>query len=207
MKVRPGPLTIAAGLALTGGCGSFKQKSKEVKHEVTTRSELVGKWTSEGCVASSTFPGKFARLAYDFAATTGFTYVVDIFNDQNCSAQDESLKVTGDEGFPSSFREGANDINFTVHSATVTPKAEAVAKWMNDASFCGFTDWQSGYEKSVVGANCQQFTMKDGQTFKELFEIRGDTLYFGQPQLLRASEEDASRATSVDLGTAFKQQK
>ena len=195
-------VTLALGSAALTACGAFGTKAKEVKHETVTRSELVGKWKA-ACVPSRLYQGLYTKMSYDFAVATGYTFNEQIFDDNACAKLNRTLKLTGDYSFPQSFQPGSNPIDFKVNEAALTAERDDVAKQLVDSKYCGKTDWQKGFAKSVLKADCPDMQQLDkGKTISEIFEIRDGKLYLNQP-FLAAAPLQGHPSNSLDLGIPF----
>lgn len=205
-QTRPRELlsTLGAATALSlliTGCG-LQSKSEDVQEEAKARTNIVGNWTAS-CRESPLMQGRHEQLRYDMGPTNGYTFTSQIYADAGCTAKDYMIDVRGQFEFPEEIRPGANPIDFKVDDVVILPETQAAAQSANDQSLCGFTDWQAGFEKSALGADCGFMNVADGTTLHGLWEIRDNKLYLASPQLLQAANTAEERATSLDLSVAF----
>lgn len=194
-------IAIVTGTALSA-CGSFEKAKKNVREETETRTDLQGKWVAD-CRPSSLIAGRFSIEQYEFSPTNTYNYRTDIYSDAGCTALETTYEDEGTYALPGTAKEGTQPINFTVTDVIVTPRTDTIANQYNSQEYCGFTDWQAGYGKSMMGHECDGFPIKDETTVHNVFDVRDNTFFLGEAELFLAPMDEAQRPTSVNLDAPF----
>ncbi len=77
---------------------------------------------------------------------------------------------------------GAYALDLVYEESTQTPLTTSMASRYNQAAHCGFTTWQAGQPKSVLGRLCGSARVPNvGDGYFQIIWVDGDVLQVGQP--------------------------
>lgn len=194
-------IAIMAGTALSA-CGTFKKAEKKVHEETKTRRDLGGKWVAD-CRPTSLIQGRYAIEQYEFTPANTYKYRTDVYSDADCKTLETTYDDQGTYTLPGEAKEGSQNIDLKMTDITVTPRSDEIAKQYNAQKYCGFTDWQNGFGKAMMGNECEGFPIKDETTVHNVFDVRDDKFYLGETELFLGTSDEAQRPKSVNLDAPF----
>ena len=131
----------------------------------TTTTALEGTWLSS-CYSS----GSYYNLATLTVSGTGMVYKKEMHNDSNCSTDNNtqewtysSLTIGDTATYESGTKTGAW-FTMIFSGATETPNSSYDVTWVNDNSYCGYSDWELNVAKDITGKTCVGTTIISANT-------------------------------------------
>ncbi len=198
-------LLIVAVAALTATSCGIGEKTKRASRDVTDKWELSGAYANRchaPTLVAEILKDNFAKETYDFNLTGSFTQVYEQHEDAACSqlrltrTLSGTYEIVGDadaEKLPETKL-----VNLTIDKATLTPGSDASASDLNEAEYCGITDWKSGAERDVTDKDCGGLTIRKGEVVFDIYKVKDDTLYMGKTSLLSRGTSGANRPEELD---------
>lgn len=160
--------------------------------------DLNGQWTT-GCVQG--YMGYTETiLQYTELALVG-TYTE--YSDAACAEAYHVSKWTGTATVGEQLASGPWKLDLAFSSFTSTALTADNAATNNSFVYCGFTDWEAGVEKDVLGADCYGFSIPEGGKSLDIYQVDGDTLLFGTNASIGTDLTEADRPTSLDESRVF----
>lgn len=205
MKTRAHQTLILCGLMAASACGMMPTKEKG-KKAAETDLGLAGEWQND-CEKKDWLGVTHQREVHKYSATGDFERATKVFSDNECNAAIADLVEGGTFSSLGKSKDVANatDINYTITSATVTPKTENAVKIFNTASYCGKTDWAINASKDVLGLKCLDKTHAKGEVIFDIYRVDmdGKRLTTGKPSLFLSKEDAASRPAALNEQNTF----
>ena len=140
-------------------------KKSDTSSTTTTTTELEGTWLSS-CHSS----GMYYNLNTLTVTGTGVVFKKEMHNDSNCSTDNNSQEWTfsslsiGDAvTYESGTKTGAY-FSMILSGATETPNSSYDVTWVNDNSYCGYSDWELNVAKDITGKTCDGATNMSANT-------------------------------------------
>jgi hypothetical protein len=112
---------------------------------------------------------------------TGVVVTADVYRELDCKAPNYTMTVTADYKLGADAG-GLTPIDYTLHTIKITYKDAFDIADINDAAFCGFSDWAVGVAKDVSGKVCfddDPALPKDGDKLFDVAQLDAGKLYFG----------------------------
>jgi hypothetical protein len=192
---------LAATLAACGGSTGSKGDAGRKIDEIDT--SLTGNWLSN-CVQKGPLgiiPIASERELMQFGVAQGdITKTIHRFDDTACNnaLYDQDIVGTYSLVGDSTTAAGAQNVNINIHSTTIKPATEAAAGKLNEAKFCGATDWANGVAKDVTGADCGGKKFSQGDVVFDLVKRDHDTLFLGKASFFNDGTSAGERPTALD---------
>lgn len=183
----------AMTLALTG-CGS-KDKDDEIKPELT------GRWLS-ACEPRGPF-GVVALIGekqeMDFSIVQGdVTRTFYRYSDTDCVTGLYRQDVVSTYAVVGEAKEGAKNLNLTVHKVTVTPTGTSGAAALNEEKYCDRTDWQADTAITVTGSACNSKTFSEGHVIFDIYKKEDANLFVGKDSFFIDGTSEDLRPETLD---------
>jgi hypothetical protein len=171
---------IAVLAALATGCGGFDTKDKGKKGSENDAA-LTGTWET-GCLAADALELAHKQSTLIFSAVGDFDRISVLHANEACSSPAVEVAVHGTYdvvGEAEGVEGGADNLNFTIHSATATPKSEDAVRLLSAAKYCGLADWSVDKEVDVAGKECLGERVDQGQVVFDIYRIDDTKLLIG----------------------------
>lgn len=200
---------LALGLAFTA-CNDDDDDTTETGKAITaTPEELDGRWLT-GCLPSDVLEVTHTQREYIFNRIGDFDKVERFYNDDSCTEPVAEYKVIGTvktEGKATEANDAeAEQINFSINEASFKVLSENALTLMNGLSLCGKSDWKLNEEVTVLDANCLGSTVRKGDVYFELYDVKEGQLYFGQNFVFLTKTSADARPSSLNLEVPFAKQ-
>lgn len=160
----------------------------------TPGAELGGSW------ATACYKGTQTVLTYDGSSFSG-TY--GEYSDAACTDLYHLSEWSGTATFGEELASGARKIDLAFLTFTSTALTEENAAQNNAYAYCGYTDWEAGVTKDVLGAECWGFSIPVGGQSLDIYLVEGDTLRFGVGAAIGTALTEADRPTEIDDTRVF----
>ncbi len=204
MKITKKTCLLLCILGVASSCGAFKTKSKGAKVRQTD-TNLGGVWTT-GCTNSDWLGLVSQSETLKFSALGDFDRTTTLFSDGQCATPNLELTVRGtfDTLGDDAKVEGSDDINFTVTSASTTPRSENGATILNAVSYCEVSNWANGQTVDTLDNACAGSWHK-GSVIFDIYRLDQDNknLRFGRPSFFLDRGDAGSRPESLDETSAL----
>lgn len=188
---------------LLAGCGALDRDDDKGRKVDEIDNDLVGTWLSacepQGPFGIIELVGEKHELV--FGVVPGdVVKTVHRYQKPDCTEPLYRLDIgaTYSAVGDSPDVDGADNINYTVHDAKLTPSSEAAAGVLNDAKMCGATDWQSGVAKEITGVDCLGKKFSEGQVIFDIYDEEDGNLYVGKSSFFRDGDTSDSRPGALD---------
>jgi hypothetical protein len=169
-------------LVLVAAFGLFSSVAVAAKK---TGVDLNGTWTSEKCESMPNGQGGEMYFTRTFPMTAK-EWKIDftVFGDKDCTQALFTVDVAGDWKLrgKSKVVEGAHNAFFGFKTRTLTAKSEGAVQFMNQASFCGKSDWKVGEAVDIHTTGCPQVGAKPAAECKgehDLVKVDGGKWFLG----------------------------
>ena len=191
---------VAAGL--TTGCGALKTSKKNQKADQTVM-ELSGQWEST-CQKQGWFDFTQALESYTFSALGDFETKTTAYRD-DCKNADHVVEIGGtyDSLGNAVDTPNAKSINFTVSSASMTPKSDVAVKMLNALKYCAVADWAVDKKVDILNKDCVGINYKTGQVIFDIYRLNSNQLQLGRKMFPFAGEAAATRPGKIDESRIF----
>ena len=143
----------------------FSCAKKDESSSTTSTTALEGTWLSS-CHSS----GMYYNLNTLTVTGTGVVFKKEMHNDSNCSTDNNSQEWTfsslsiGDAvTYENDTKTGAY-FSMILSGATETPNSSYDVTWVNDNSYCGYSDWELNVAKDITGKTCVGTTIISANT-------------------------------------------
>ena len=130
-------------------------KKSDTSSTTTTTTELEGTWLTS-CYSS----GSYYKLYTLIVTGTGVVLKKEMHHDSNCSTDNNTQELTysslsiGDAvTYDNGTKTGAY-FSMILSGATETPNSSYDVTWVNDNSYCGYSDWELNVAKDITGKTC-----------------------------------------------------
>ena len=143
----------------------FSCAKKDESSSTTSTTALEGTWLSS-CHSS----GMYYNLNTLTVTGTGVVFKKEMHNDSNCSTDNNTQELTysslsiGDAvTYDNGTKTGAY-FSMIFSGATETPNSSYDVTWVNDNSYCGYSDWELNVAKDITGKTCEGSTNMSANT-------------------------------------------
>ena len=143
----------------------FSCAKKDESSSTTSTTALEGTWLSS-CHSS----GMYYNLNTLTVTGTGVVFKKEMHNDSNCSTDNNtqewtysSLSIGDAVTYESGTKTGAY-FSMIFSGATETPNSSYDVTWVNDNSYCGYSDWELNVAKDITGKTCEGATNMSANT-------------------------------------------
>ena len=143
----------------------FSCAKKDDSSSTTSTTALEGTWLSS-CHSS----GSYYNLHTLIVTGTGVVFKKEMQNDSNCSPDNNtqewtysSLSIGDTATYESGTKTGAW-FTMIFSGATETPNSSYDVTWVNDNSYCGYSDWELNVAKDITGKTCGSSTIISANT-------------------------------------------
>ena len=143
----------------------FSCAKKDDSSSTTSTTELEGTW-----VASCFSSGSYYKIDTVTVSGTGMVYKSEMHADSSCSTDNNtqewtysSLSIGDAVTFESGTKTGAY-FSMIRSGATETPNSSYDVTWVNDNSYCGYSDWELNVAKDITGKTCVGTTIISANT-------------------------------------------
>ena len=140
-------------------------KKSDTSSTTTTTTELEGTWLTS-CYSS----GSYYKLYTLIVTGTGVVLKKEMHHDSNCSTDNNTQELTysslsiGDAvTYDNGTKTGAY-FSMIFSGATETPNSSYDVTWVNDNSYCGYSDWELNVAKDITGKTCGSTTYVSANT-------------------------------------------
>ena len=200
-------VTLISLAAALSGCGTFNTKNSSQTPPPNLNDTLTGTWQG-GCVTADWLGLGHAKEQLAFGSLGEFIENTTVYSDASCATLMTTLveKGTYSSLAPAGGLPNATNINFMATNYTVTPNSDAAAKLMNEAKYCGVTDWTSGTAVDITGKTCLGVPYNNGDVTFDIYQITGNQLTLGKSKLLLAKTSAGSRPTELDTSNVLTKQ-
>ena len=130
-------------------------KKSDTSSTTTTTTELEGTWLTS-CYSS----GSYYKLYTLIVTGTGVVLKKEMHHDSNCSTDNNtqewtysSLSIGDAVTYDNGTKTGAY-FSMILSGATETPNSSYDVTWVNDNSYCGYSDWELNVAKDITGKTC-----------------------------------------------------
>ena len=156
--------------------------------------ELNGAWAS-ACFNQTQTVLEYADLSFQGTFTE--------YEDAACSTPMHISAWSGTAAVGDEVGGGARAIDLAFETFTSTALTADNAALNNSYAYCGYTDWEAGVEKDVMGDDCYGYSIPDGGKSKDIYAVSGDSLRFGQGATISTAPAEADRPTTLDETRVF----
>lgn len=160
--------------------------------------DLNGQWTT-GCVQGYSGYTETVLQYTDLALVGTYTE----YSDASCAEAYHVSKWTGTATVGEQLASGPWKLDLAFATFTSTALTEDNAATNNGYAYCGFSDWEAGVEKDVLGADCYGFSIPEGGKSLDIYQVDGDTLLFGASAPIGTDLTEADRPTALDESRVF----
>ena len=193
--------TLTLFLGLPTSCGIFPTKKKAAKIAESDL-DLAGTWKG-GCSAIDWAGGKSYQVStIRFSPFGDFDKETALFSDPGCGTGVGRVEEHGTYAAlgKSKTVAGANDINFTVLSASITPSDADLTSGLNRSGFCELSDWQVGKASDVLDKDCAGVRRFRGIVIYDIYRIDDDRdeIAVGRGSILADQANVDARPTELD---------
>ena len=143
----------------------FSCAKKDDSSSTTSTTELEGTW-----VASCFSSGSYYKIDTVTVSGTGMVYKSEMHADSSCSTDNNtqewtysSLTIGDTATYESGTKTGAW-FTMIFSGATETPNSSYDVTWVNDNSYCGYSDWELNVAKDITGKTCVSSTIISANT-------------------------------------------
>jgi hypothetical protein len=136
-------------------------------------------------------------------ADLSFTGTYNEYSDAACTDAYHISEWTGTATVGDEVAPGIRKLDIAFVSFSSTALTAENAQQNNDYAYCGFTDWEAGVEKDVLGADCYGFSIPVGGKSLDIYSVEGDTLLFGVDAKIAAELAETDRPTELDEARVF----
>jgi len=140
-------------------------KKSDTSSTTTTTTELEGTWLTS-CYSS----GSYYKLYTLIVTGTGVVLKKEMHHDSNCSTDNNtqewtysSLSIGDAVTYDNGTKTGAY-FSMIFSGATETPNSSYDVTWVNDNSYCGYSDWELNVAKDITGKTCVGTTIISANT-------------------------------------------
>ena len=140
-------------------------KKSDSSSSSSTTTELEGTWLAS-CFSS----GSYYKIDTLTVSGTGMEYKSERHSDSSCSSDNytqewtySSLSIGDAVTFESGTKTGAW-FTMIFSGATETPNSSYDVTWVNDNSYCGYSDWELNVAKDITGKTCVGTTIISANT-------------------------------------------
>lgn len=133
----------------------FSCAKKSDSSSTTSTTALEGTWLSS-CHSS----GSYYKLLTLIVTGTGVVLKKEMHHDSNCSTDNNtqewtysSLLIGDSVTYESGTKTGAY-FSMIFSGATETPNSAYDVTWVNDNSYCGYSDWELNVAKDITSKTC-----------------------------------------------------
>ena len=140
-------------------------KKSDTSSTTTTTTELEGTW-----VASCFSSGSYYKIDTVTVSGTGMVYKSEMHADSSCSTDNNTQEWTYSSlsiGDAVTYESGTNTgayFSMIFSGATETPNSSYDVTWVNDNSYCGYSDWELNVAKDITGKTCDGATIISANT-------------------------------------------
>ncbi len=193
-------VTLALSL-LAAGCGGFSTEDDGAKVDENDFA-LTGTW-KDGCIAKDALKTTHQTTVLTFSALGDFDRVTTLHNGSDvCFNPQIEITVRGTYdvvGKAENIQGGADNLNFTVHKATVTPKSADAVQILSALGYCGVKDGTVDQEIDIAGQECLGEKVETGQVLFDIYRIEGDdrTLLVGDTMNWFDNTDSVDRPTQL----------
>ena len=143
----------------------FSCAKKDESSSTTSTTALEGTWLSS-CHSS----GVYYNLNTLIVTGTGVVFKKEMHHDSNCSTDNNtqdwtfsSLSIGDAVTYESGTKTGAL-FSMIFSGVTETPNSSYDVTWVNDNSYCGYSDWELNVAKDITGKTCVGTTIISANT-------------------------------------------
>ena len=143
----------------------FSCAKKDESSSTTSTTALEGTWLSS-CHSS----GSYYKLLTLIVTGTGVVLKKEMHHDSNCSTDNNTQEWTYSSlsiGDAVTYESGTNTgayFSMIFSGATETPNSSYDVTWVNDNSYCGYSDWELNVAKDITGKTCVGTTIISANT-------------------------------------------
>jgi len=169
--------------------------------------ELEGTWVSS-CLSNTILDLSHTRRQYEFKLDRSFAKIEFLYDNDECNNQLIEYRVEGDYRTDRTAEDlPGTPIDFEISAASLTPGADSAADLLNGTSFCGISEWKNGEPVDITGLDCLGFSVREGETIFEIYDIQDDDqLLFGQNFLFLQQTDSAKRPIDLDDEVVYQKQ-
>ena len=131
----------------------------------STTTEIEGTWLTS-CFSS----GSYYKIDTVTVSGTGMVYKSEMHADSSCSTDNNtqewtysSLSIGDAVTYDNGTKTGAY-FSMILSGATETPNSSYDVTWVNDNSYCGYSDWELNVAKDITGKTCGSSTIISANT-------------------------------------------
>lgn len=139
---------------------------------------LSGSWNlKESCKKISS---SYVKMKQNFTQTT-FDQTANVFTDSSCLVPSVTLALSGNYAISNvtvSISEEHGNLDSTLLSYLLTPNSSSMVSSYNSTVYCGFTNWQLGVAKNVLGLTCAGYVMPSAGAVEFNFYTKANQAYF-----------------------------
>ena len=140
-------------------------KKSDSSSSSSTTTELEGTWLAS-CFSS----GSYYKIDTLTVSGTGMEYKSERHSDSSCSSDNytqdftySSLSIGDAITYDNGTKTGAY-FSMILSGATETPNSSYDVTWVNDNSYCGYSDWELNVAKDITGKTCNSSTIISANT-------------------------------------------
>jgi hypothetical protein len=127
---------------------------------------------------------------------------------EDCSSLDYTINVGGTIQAlgDSSTVANSKNINFSVLSATLRPESDKSATYLNEAKYCGVSDWAREKSTDVTNLDCQGTKYQKGDVVFDIYSLSSDKkeLTFGKESFWLDKSKASDRPSELNPKRHFK---
>ncbi len=195
---------INLALAMTA-CGSMDTDEKGKKVEQNDV-DLAGTWETD-CYGGDFLGLSKSSAKVVFSAIGDFDRVSTLFSGDTCAEKALQLSVSGTYdvvGAAQGVEGGADNLNFTVSKATLTPFTDGAVTALNAANYCGVSNWSIGAAVEIAAKDCMGDTVTQGEVVLDIYRIEQEKrLLLGDSLLWFDKNKPTERPTALALDHVF----